>query len=113
MSDTARGVGEPPAKSADDRLEAAARTLPRRRFVDDMPDRGLFAVALLGGFFAILAVKTLTDIPSVFVMGAAVAVMFVYGVIAFRISTVQMRPDRFGDNLYYLRFGYTLASPSA
>lgn len=78
-----------------------------------MPDRGLFAIALIGGFLAILAVKALTDVPSVIVMGGAVVVMVGYGAIAFRLPTVQMRPDRLGDNLYYLGFVYTLASLSA
>src|SRR5437764_1464354 len=106
-----RGAGveqAPDGKSRDDRLAAAAKTLPRRRFFDDMPDRGLFAIVLVGGFGAIILVKTWTGVPAWIVMVGAVAAMFVYGAVAYRIPLVGLRPDRLGDNLYYLGFVYTL-----
>ena len=99
-------AAQPPA----DRLETAARTLPRRRFFDDMPDKGLFAFVALAGFSAIILLKTRTPVASEIIAGVAVAVMVLYGVLAFRLPTVQIRPDRLGDNFYYLGFIYTLAS---
>jgi len=39
--------------------------------------------------------------------------MLIYGGVAFRLPAIQMRPDRLGDNFYYLGFIYTLASLSA
>jgi len=104
---------KPEVKPRDDRLAAAAKTLPRRRFFDDMPDRGLFAIVLIGGFVAIIFLKTSTHVPALFVMIGAVAAMFVYGLIAYRLPLVSLRPDRLGDNLYYLGFIFTLASLSA
>src|SRR5215204_5050133 len=53
----------------DDRLHAAARTLPRRRFFDDMPDKGLFALVALVGFAAIILLKTNTRIASEIIGG--------------------------------------------
>jgi hypothetical protein len=99
--------------SAKDRLEAAARTLPRRRFFDDMPDKGLFAVFALVGFLGIIFLKTRTSIPSEIVALLSIAAMLLYGVVAWRLPTVQLRPDRLGDNFYYLGFIFTLASLSA
>src|SRR3954451_3721457 len=89
---------------AEDRMEKARRTLPRRRFFNDMPDKGLFALVALGGFFAIILLKTSTQLSSEIVAAAAVLAMVLYGVIAFRLPAVQIRPDRLGDNFYYLGF---------
>jgi hypothetical protein len=102
------GVGDVP-----NRLAAAARTLPRRRFFNDMPDRGLFAAFALAGFIAIVFLKTEVSIPSRIVAGLSVSAMLLYGVTAWRLPAVQLRPDRLGDNFYYLGFIYTLASLSA
>lgn len=99
--------------SSEDRLEAAARTLPRRRFFDDMPDKGLFAVFAFVGFLGIIFLKTRTPMPSEMVAALSVAAMLLYGVMAWRLPTVQIRPDRLGDNFYYLGFIFTLASLSA
>jgi len=99
--------------SSGDRLEAAARTLPRRRFFDDMPDKGLFALFAFVGFLAIIFLKTRTSIPSEIVAVLSVTAMVLYGIIAWRLPTVQIRPDRLGDNFYYLGFIFTLASLSA
>jgi hypothetical protein len=111
--ETEAAAQEPDSKPREDRLTAASRTLPRRRFFDDMPDRGLFAVVLIGGFVAIILLKTATQVPAVFVMAGAVAAMILYGAVAYRLPLVGLRPDRLGDNLYYLGFIYTLASLSA
>jgi len=100
-------------RSSGDRLEAAARTLPRRRFFDDMPDKGLFALFAFVGFLAIIFLKTRTSIPSEIVAVLSVTAMVLYGIIAWRLPTVQIRPDRLGDNFYYLGFIFTLASLSA
>ena len=106
-----------------ERLDAAVRSLPRRRFFDDMPDKGLFAAFAVTGFAGIIILK-IWDFDPTSVLGAkgayrdyiawlAVALMIAYGAIAYRIPAVQIRLDRLGDNFYYLGFIYTLASLSA
>lgn len=94
------------------RLDRAQRSLPRRRFFSDMPDKGLFAGVAVIGFGAILLLKV-RGIDADLVAGGAVALMIVYGFVAFQFRRVQLRPDRLGDNFYYLGFIYTLASLSA
>jgi F0F1-type ATP synthase membrane subunit b/b' len=88
------------------------RRLPRRRFVSDMPDKGLFGIVAVFGFVAIVVLK-LRHHDSNLVAGGAVALMLTYGLVAFRMPEVQLRLDRLGDNFYYLGFIYTLASMSA
>jgi hypothetical protein len=92
--------------------KAAASLLPRRRFFDDMPDKGLFAGTAALGFALIVFLKILHVSPEA-VSGLAVALMSAYGVVAYRIPAVRLRLDRLGDNFYYLGFIYTLASLSA
>jgi hypothetical protein len=92
--------------------DAVAHLLPRRRFIDDMPDKGLFAGVAAFGFASIIALKLKQFSPesvSIF----AVILMLAYGSIAYRIPLVRLRLDRLGDNFYYLGFIYTLASLSA
>ncbi len=91
---------------------ATAPTLPRRRFFNDMPDKGLFALAAIAGFALILWLKVKGETPNL-VAGLAVSFMLAYGVIAYNIPAVRLRIDRLGDNFYYLGFIYTLASMSA
>jgi methyl-accepting chemotaxis protein len=93
-------------------MQRGERMLPRQRFFNQMPDKGLFATVAVGGFVAILVLKTFGANPY-FVAAGAVTVMLIYGFVAFRFRRVQLRPDRLGDNLYYLGFIYTLASLSA
>jgi methyl-accepting chemotaxis protein len=88
------------------------RSLPRRRFFDDMPDRGLFAIVATCGFFFILGLR-LYNYDTKIVTALAVAIMFVYGILAYRIPAVALRLDQLGDNIYYLGFIFTLASLSA
>ncbi len=95
-----------------DRVEAAAKLLPRRRFFSDMPDRGLFGVVALGGFVGIVLLKV-NGLNADVIAVLAVAVMAAYGYAAFSIPLVSMRPDRLGDNFYYLGFIFTLASLTA
>lgn len=91
----------------------AARTpLPRRKFFDDMPDKGLFGFVAVFGFGIITALK-IFDYNADAVAAIAVALMLAYGVIAYRIPAVALRLDRLGDNFYYLGFIFTLASLSA
>lgn len=97
---------------AEDRLHLAAGLLPRRRFFNDMPDKGLFALVAVAGFGGILFFK-LRQFDGNYVACAAVMCMLAYGVLAFRFRRVRMRPDRLGDNFYYLGFIFTLASLSA
>lgn len=101
-------------------LEMAERRLPRRRFVDDMPDKGLFLVVAVLGFGAILWLKThkfggeaTIDLRSDQISLLAVTLMLLYGLVAMQITQVRLRPDRLGDNFYYLGFIFTLASLSA
>jgi hypothetical protein len=96
----------------EDRLDRAQRTLPRRRFFDEMPDKGLFALVSVAGFAAILILKV-RGFDADLVAGGAVTLMLVYGFVAFQFRRVRLRPDRLGDNFYYLGFIYTLASLSA
>ncbi|MDB5579938.1 MAG: conserved rane protein of unknown function [Bradyrhizobium sp.] len=101
-----------PNGSATDRLDRAETLLPRRRFFNDMPDKGLFALVAVVGFSGIMLLK-LQRFDANFVAAGAVLLMTAYGVLAFRIPKVKMRLDRLGDNFYYLGFLYTLASLSA
>ena len=88
--------------------------LSRRRWhVDEMPDKGLFAIIAFVGFAMIVAAKILTDWPSWVVAILAAAVMFSYLIVAVRIPKLVLRLDRLGDNFYYLGFVFTLASLSA
>lgn len=105
MTDAA-GTGDEAA------LQSAVKDLPRRRFFSDMPDKGLFALAAIGGFVGICLLK-LDGQSAIAVSVMAVAAMLTYGVIAYHMPLVQMRLDRLGDNFYYLGFIYTLASLSA
>jgi hypothetical protein len=95
-----------------DRLEEAGAKLPRRRFLSDMPDKGLFAFAATLGFLGILLSK-LDGFDANYIAAAAVALMLGNGGLAYQLPKVQMRIDRLGDNFYYLGFIYTLASLSA
>lgn len=97
----------------EDRLDGAARALPRRRFFSDMPDKGLFAAFALTGFLAVILLKSYSLLSSEVLAGAAVGAMLFYGFLSFQLPAIQMRPDRLGDNFYYLGFIYTLASLSA
>jgi methyl-accepting chemotaxis protein len=101
-------------------LDSAQRKLPRRRFVDDMPDKGLFLLVAVIGFGAILWLKThnvgsgaIIRLSSDHIALLAVALMLIYGLFAMQITQVRIRPDRLGDNFYYLGFIFTLASLSA
>ena len=113
-----------PKKDADAVFDNAERSLPRRRFVDDMPDKGLFLIVAVVGFAAIVFLKRLggdglgANWPiwarsSDTIAAGAVALMLIYGLIALQMPMVRLRPDRLGDNFYYLGFIFTLASLSA
>jgi hypothetical protein len=101
-----------PDGSAGDRLDRASRTLPRRRFFNDMPDKGLFVFAAGAGFSGIIYFK-LHFYNANYVAAGAIALMVLYGLSAYQLPKVRMRLDRLGDNFYYLGFLYTLASLSA
>ena len=73
-----------------DRVEAAARALPRRRFFDDMPDKGLFAIFALVGFLLIVLLKTKTVVPSEVVAGLAIGAMVLYGIAAYQLPAVRI-----------------------
>lgn len=96
-----------------------SRFLPRLILFSDMPDRGLFILFITAGFALIFGVKTLLwsvgierDYSLVIAVGAA-ALMALYGILSYRMTAVRLRPDRLGDNFYYMGFVFTLASMSA
>src|ERR1700722_8663711 len=103
---------EPSPRGDEDRLDRAQRTLPRRRFFSDMPDKGLFALVAVLGFASILLLKVRGTNADLVATGAVI-LMIAYGFTAFQFRRVRLRPDRLGDNFYYLGFVYTLASLSA
>jgi hypothetical protein len=106
-------IDEPiPQDGGETRLDRAQQTLPRRRFFSDMPDKGLFAGVAVTGFAGILISKV-RGFDADIVAAAAVVLMVAYGFVAFQYRRVRLRPDRLGDNFYYLGFIYTLASLSA
>jgi hypothetical protein len=106
-------IDEPiPQDGGETRLDRAQQTLPRRRFFSDMPDKGLFAGVAVIGFAGILISKV-RGFDADIVAAAAVVLMVAYGFVAFQYRRVRLRPDRLGDNFYYLGFIYTLASLSA
>lgn len=92
--------------------DVVRRSLPRRRFFNEMPDKGLFVVTAMIGFLTIVAMK-ISGWNADLVAGCAVGLMLIYGVVAYRMPVVRQRLDRLGDNFYYLGFIYTLASLSA
>jgi methyl-accepting chemotaxis protein len=106
-------VGADSVSDPDDRIKYASNMLPRRKFFSDMPDKGLFGIVAIFGFGAICGLKFWDYNNADVVAVLAVAAMVVYGVIAYQMPLVRMRPDRLGDNFYYLGFIYTLASLSA
>lgn len=112
MSDIPHETSAPAEPGPEERLERASRLVPRRRFFSDMPDKGLFALIAVIGFAGILMLK-LKQFNADYVAGGAVALMLIYGFTAFQFRRVRMRPDRLGDNFYYLGFVFTLASLSA
>lgn len=99
-------------KRVDKRERKNVPLLPRRLFVNAMPDKGLFGFVAVFGFALILSLK-IYEYNSDIVAGLAVALMVAYGLIAYRVPEVHLRLDRLGDNFYYLGFIYTLASMSA
>jgi hypothetical protein len=121
-----KAAGENAALPAPENVVASLRKaateqqmLPRLRMFSDMPDRGLFLVFVSIGFLLIVGVKTglwyfgIQGDYSLPIMFAAAIVMITYGVLARRISAVRLRPDRLGDNFYYMGFIFTLASMTA
>lgn len=100
------------SETASDELKQVPLALPRRRFFDDMPDKGVFVLAATAGFAMIFLMK-LWDYNPHHVAAMAVIFMLIYGIAVMRIPAVTMRPDRLGDNFYYLGFIYTLASLSS
>jgi hypothetical protein len=93
-------------------VEPAHRPLPRRSFINDMPDRGLFVLITVVVAAGIIAAKT-HGIPALPIAIAAVASMLLYGLLAYRFRAVRLRLDRLGDNFYYMGFIFTLASMAA
>lgn len=91
---------------------AAAQALPRRSFFNDMPDKGLFGLMAFTGFILIFLFKQ-RGFDANLIAALAVSAMIVYGAAAYRLPAIGLRPDRLGDNFYYLGFIYTLASLSA
>ncbi|MGJ4940631.1 hypothetical protein ACQR1W_08680 [Bradyrhizobium sp. HKCCYLS1011] len=112
MADIAQTTDAAPEDVLEARLDRASHLLPRRRFFSDMPDKGLFALVAVLGFAGILIFK-LKQFDADYIAAGAVGLMLAYGLVAFQFRRVRMRPDRLGDNFYYLGFIFTLASLSA
>ena len=112
MSEQSLSQAEVGLGITNDKLDTAGANLPRRQFLTDMPDKGLFALAATLGFFGILISK-LNGFDPNYIAATAVALMLAYGGLAYQMPKVQMRIDRLGDNFYYLGFICTLASLSA
>jgi hypothetical protein len=95
------------------------QALPRLGMFSDMPDRGLFIGFVTLGFVLIFTTKIglsylgFQGDYSITIACAAAIVMIAYGVLAYRMPAVRLRPDRLGDNFYYMGFVFTLASMSA
>jgi len=93
--------------------------LPRLKMFSDMPDRGLFVIFIAIGFVLIVGVKTyiwrmgIAEHRTLEITVLTAILMIAYGVLAYRVPDVRMRPDRLGDNFYYMGFIFTLASMSA
>lgn len=75
-------------------------------------DKILFLAFLSVGFVGIFVLKR-TSINPLYVTALAVASMVMYAVFAWFSQRVRLRPDRLGDNLYYMGFVFTLASMAA
>ena len=77
----------------------------------NLDDRWLFLFFAVTGSVAIVAIKSLSGIPTWVVAAGAVSVMTIYALIAGRGSG-KLRADQAGDNCYYLGLIYTLVSLS-
>lgn len=72
----------------------------------------LFVAFILPGFVGIILLKQY-GVAAEVVAGLAAALMVAYALIAYWLPRVRIRPDRLGDNMYYMGFVFTLASMSA
>jgi hypothetical protein len=86
--------------------------VPRKPFYSEMPDKGLFGLFAIAGFLSIIALKVL-GFPAEILGAMAVGAMIAYALLSYHLPNIPLRPDRLGDNIYYLGFVYTLASMSA
>src|SRR5262245_44460999 len=73
--------------------------VPRQSFISEMPDKGLFGFAAIVGFAAICGLKLNGYNPDLIAV-LSVAVMLVYGTLAYYMPRMRMRLDRLGDNFY-------------
>jgi hypothetical protein len=89
-------------------LPALPRASARREFAD-----WALAAAFFGGGFLLIVTLKVLGVNAVAVACLAVLAMLIYAVLAYRVPNIRMRPDKLGDNLYYMGFVFTLASMSA
>jgi hypothetical protein len=102
-------------------LDRAALDRVRRKTVHTLSesvarahlDKLLFATFLIAGFVAIFVLKKQSHVDAIYVAMGAVAAMLLYVALAWLLPKPRPRPDRLGDNLYYMGFVFTLASMSA
>ena len=81
--------------------------------LSDHPDQVLFVSAFLAGLVLIAALKTIfAGVGAFLALLSAVAIIFIYPLVAFRFKGVRLSDDRIGDNCYYLGFLFTLISLS-
>jgi hypothetical protein len=87
-------------------------TIKSESILQGYSDKIIFSLFLLAGFVALFSLK-LTSVSPILVACLAVAGMIAYALLAWHIPRVPPRPDRLGDNFYYMGFVFTLASMSA
>lgn len=92
--------------------QMAGTPLPKRRSASSLRSRAdsfLFIGFSLIGFISILILKQLGVVPELVSIIAVLAMVF-YAVISYFRSDIRLRPDKLGDNIYYMGFVFTLAS---
>ncbi len=108
----ARAAPDAASKARADRAMQPPPVLRSSTKVQDTADRWLFVGFLLLGGVGTFVLKRM-GLDALYAAAAAVAVMAVYTGLALALPKVRLRPDRLGDNCYYMGFIITLASMSA
>lgn len=108
----ARSAPDAASKARADRAMQRPPILRSSTKIQDSADRWLFVGFLLLGGIGTFVVKRM-GLDAMYAAAAAVALMALYAGSALAFPKVRLRPDRLGDNCYYMGFIITLASMSA